>query len=110
MHPVTEEAPTEPTRLLATAHPRFLLSFADGHPPALRLLLQLGLLIAYPAWLFLLLMYLPFWVIGKIVVGILWVLLWPVRAAHKKNNPEEYAAFVAEQEAEKQGARAQRSR
>lgn len=101
-----EAAPTWTGKIMALAHPRFWFSMAEGYPVGLKQFLQLGLLISYPAWLFVVVLYGPLWVVGKILEWILWVLFWPVRAMHKKNNPEEYAAFQAEQKAKKDARKA----
>jgi hypothetical protein len=90
----------------AQANPKFLLSQANGYPTGIKQFLQLCLIIVYPAWLLLVLIAWPLWLVGKLFEGILWVLFWPVRALHKKNNPEEYAAYQAEQKAKKEAAQA----
>ena len=63
---------------------------------------------AWLLWLFVVLIAWPVWVVGKALEGMLWVLFWPVRAIHKKNNPEEYAAFQAELASRKAAQKAQR--
>lgn len=82
-------APGAGRRMLAMMRPRYLLSMADGYPAGLRQLVQFGLLIAYPAWLFAV-------VVSELVYGavyaLLWVLFWPLRAWMKRNRPEGYAA------------------
>ncbi|KRC53187.1 MULTISPECIES: hypothetical protein [unclassified Nocardioides] len=95
MPPVTPEqtpAPTPPEQttaqwVLAAAHPRFLLELAAGYPVVLKQFVQLCLLLTYPGWLFFLAMYLPVWVVGKILYGVLWVLFWPLRASQKRDEP-----------------------
>lgn len=86
-----------------------MLSQADGYPPGVKQFLQFCLILVYPAWLFMVLIAWPVWliglVLGKIGTAILMVLFWPIRARHKKNNPEEYAAFQAEQKAKKEAGR-----
>ena len=101
-----ETAPTWTGRAAAAIHPRFWLSMAEGYPVGIKQLLQIGLILTYPAWLFVVLAYWPLWVVGKACEWVLWVLFWPVRAIHKKNNPEEYAAFQAEQQAKKDARKA----
>lgn len=88
-------------RLAAAANPKVLLSQAEGYPVGVKQFLQFCLVLVYPAWLFLLLIAWPVWAVFKVLEGILWVLFWPVRAVHKRNNPEEYAAFQAERKARK---------
>lgn len=95
-------------RLGAAANPRFLLSQAEGYPPGIKQFLQFCLILIYPAWLFVVLIAWPVWVVGKALEGVLWVLFWPVRAIHEKNNPEEYAAFQAELKARKAAQKAGR--
>ncbi|MFC8528875.1 hypothetical protein [Nocardia sp. NPDC057227] len=85
----------------AAANPKFLLSQAEGYPVGIKQFLQFCLILVYPAWLFVLVLFWPLWAVGKVVEGILYVLFWPVRAMHKRNNPEEYAAFQAELAARK---------
>jgi hypothetical protein len=93
------------SRLAAAANPKVLLSQAEGYPVGIKQFLQFCLILIYPAWLFLLLIAWPVWAVFKVLEGVLWVLFWPVRAMHKKNNPEEYAAFQAEQKARKEAAK-----
>jgi hypothetical protein len=100
--------PTWARRLIAAANPKFLLSQAEGYPVGVKQFLQFCLILIYPAWLFVLLIAWPVWAFFKLLEGILWVLFWPVRALHKKNNPEEYAAYQAEQQAKKDAAKAAR--
>ena len=95
---VTDQ-PTWARRLAAAANPKVLLSQAEGYPVGIKQFLQFCLVLVYPAWLFLLLIAWPVWAVFKVLEGILWVLFWPVRAMHKRNNPEEYAAFQAERKA-----------
>ncbi|MFL6155503.1 MAG: hypothetical protein ACJ72D_05420 [Marmoricola sp.] len=95
-------------RALAAANPKFVLSQAEGYPPGIKQFLQFCLILVYPAWLFLLVLFWPVWLVGKFFEGILYVLFWPVRALHKKNNPEEYAAFQAELKARKEAQKAAR--
>ena len=52
----------------------------------------------------------PVWLVGKALEGVLYALFWPVRAMHKKRNPEEYAAFQAELKARKEAEKARRGR
>jgi hypothetical protein len=59
------------------------------------------LVLIYPAWLLMVLLAWPVWLIGKLFEAVLMVLFWPVRARHKRNNPEEYAAFQEELKARK---------
>ncbi|MFL6107417.1 MAG: hypothetical protein ACJ72L_10670 [Marmoricola sp.] len=92
-------------RLAAAANPRVLLSQAEGYPVGIKQFLQFCLILVYPAWLLLVLLAWPVWAVGKVLEGILYALFWPVRAIHKKNNPEEYAAFQAEQKARKEAAK-----
>jgi hypothetical protein len=101
--------PTWARQLTAAANPKFLLSQAEGYPTGIKQFLQFCLILVYPAWLFVLLIAWPVWAFFKVLEGILWVLFWPVRALHKKNNPEEYAAFQAEQKAKKEAAKAART-
>ena len=96
------DARTWPQRLAAAANPKMLLSQAEGYPVGIKQFLQFCLILIYPAWLFLVLLFWPVWLVGKLFEGILWVLFWPVRALHKKNNPEEYAVYQAELKARKQ--------
>jgi len=103
-----EDARTGPQRLLAAMNPKFVLSQADGYPAGIKQFLQFCLILIYPAWLFFVLVGWLLWPVFKLLEGILWVLFWPVRAIHKKNNPEEYAAYQAEQEAKKEAAKAAR--
>jgi hypothetical protein len=95
------EAQTWAARLGAAANPKFLLSQADGYPAGIRQFLQFCLILVYPAWLFLVLIAWPVWLIGKACEAMLLLLFWPVRARHKRNNPEEYAAFQEELKARK---------
>lgn len=88
-------------RLGAAIDPRFLLSQADGYPAGIKQFLQFCLVLIYPAWLLMVLLAWPVWLIGKLFEGILMVVFWPVRARHKRNNPEEYAAFQEELKARK---------
>ncbi|HET6153364.1 MAG TPA: hypothetical protein VFE15_10420 [Marmoricola sp.] len=97
-------------RLVAAMNPKLVLSQAEGYPVGIKQFLQFCLIIVYPAWLVFVLLAWPIWLVGKAFEGVLWVLFWPVRALHKKNNPEEYAAFQAEQKAKKDAARAARSK
>ena len=76
-------------RMVATLHPRFLVSQADGYPVVLKQLLQFGLVIAYPAWVAGILVSLAVYCTGY---AILWLVFWPVRAWMKRNRPQEYAA------------------
>lgn len=100
-----EDSGTWAQRLARAANPKVLLSQAEGYPVGIKQFLQFCLILIYPAWLFLLLIAWPVWLVGKVFEGILWVLFWPVRAIHKKNNPEEYAAFQAELKARKEAAK-----
>jgi hypothetical protein len=95
------EAQSWSGRLGAALNPRFLLSQADGYPPGIKQFLQFCLILIYPAWLALVLLAWPVWLVGKLLEAILMVLFWPVRALHKRNNPEEYAAFQEELKARK---------
>ncbi|UGT62451.1 hypothetical protein [Nocardia asteroides] len=88
-------------RAAAAANPKFLLSQAEGYPVGIKQFLQFCLILVYPAWLFVLVLFWPLWAVGKLFEGILYVLFWPVRAMHRRNNPEEYAAFQAELAARK---------
>src|SRR4051812_23180966 len=92
-----EAHPTWAGKIAAAANPKFLLSQAEGYPVGVKQFLQFCLILVYPAWLFILVIAWPVLGVFKVLEGILWVLFWPVRALHKKNNPEEYAAFQAEQ-------------
>lgn len=75
--------------MLAMMNPRYLLSMADDCPRAARPFLQFGLLIIYPAWLFMV----AVWALTYgAIYAVLWVIFWPVRAWMKQNRPEEYAA------------------
>ena len=96
----SEQAPTWPGRCRGR-EPKYLLSQARA-TPGIKQFLQFCLVLMYPAWLFMVLIAWPVWLVGKALEGVLWVLFWPVRATHKKNNPEEYAAFQAEQAAKKE--------
>jgi hypothetical protein len=86
---LVEGQPSAWRRLLASMHPRFVWSMADGYPSGLRQFLQLCLVLIYPAWL-------AGVAFAAIVYGgvysVLWVMFWPVRAWMKRNRPEEYAA------------------
>lgn len=93
------------SKAAAAANPKFLLSQAEGYPVGIKQFLQFCLILIYPAWLILLVLFWPLWLVGKLFEGILYVLFWPVRAMHKKNNPEEYAAFQAELKARKAAGR-----
>jgi hypothetical protein len=72
---------------------RYVLSMAENYPVVLKQFIQFCLIIIYPAWiagvLFGAAMHALFYVT---VYPILWLLFWPVRAMHKKNNPEDYEA------------------
>jgi hypothetical protein len=105
-----EESGTWAQRIGAAANPKVLLSQADGYPAGIKQFLQFCLIIVYPAWIVLVLLAWPIWLVGKAFEGVLWVLFWPIRALHKKNNPEEYAAFQAEQKARKEAAKAAKQR
>ena len=105
-----EDAGTRAERLGAAASPKFLLSQAEGYPPGIKQFLQVCLILIYPAWLVVVLIAWPLWVVGKAGEWVLYALFWPIRARHKKNNPEEYAAFEAEQRAKKDAAKAARAR
>ena len=93
------------SKAAAAANPKFLLSQAEGYPPGIKQFLQFCLILIYPGWLILLVLFWPLWLVGKLFEGKLYVLFWPVRAMHKKNNPEEYAAFQAELKARKAAGR-----
>ena len=93
-------------KLVRAADPRLLLSQAQGYPVGIKQFLQFCLILIYPAWLFLVLLAWPIWAVGKVLEGILYVLFWPVRALHKRNNPEEYAAFQEELKARKAAQKA----
>jgi hypothetical protein len=95
------EAGTWAGRLGAAANPKFLLSQADGYPAGVKQFLQFCLILIYPAWLFVVLIAWPVWLVGKACEALLMVLFWPVRARHKRKNPEEYAAFQEELKARK---------
>jgi hypothetical protein len=88
-------------KLGAAINPRFLLSQADGYPVGIKQFLQFCLILIYPAWLFMVLLAWPVWLVGKALEAILMVVFWPVRARHKRKNPEEYAAFQEELKARK---------
>ena len=93
-------------QLLKAMSPRFVWSQAEGYPVVIKQFLQFCLILIYPAWLFLVLLAWPIWAVGKVLEGILYVLFWPVRALHKRNNPEEYAAFQEELKARKAAQKA----
>jgi YggT family protein len=95
------EAQSWAGKLGAAINPKFLLSQADGYPAGIKQFLQFCLILIYPAWLFMVLLAWPVWLVGKILEAILMVLFWPVRARHKRKNPEEYAAFQEELKARK---------
>lgn len=99
------ESRTFAQRLTAAMNPKLVLSQADGYPIVVKQFLQFCLIIIYPAWLFLVLVGWVFWPVFKVLEGLLWLLFWPVRAMHKKNNPQEYAAYQAEQKAAKAAGR-----
>lgn len=84
-----EAQPNSFRRALAAAHPRYLMSMAEGYPPVLKQFIQFCFVLIYPGWLFGL-------VVGGLlyaaVYAVLWVVFWPVRAWMKKNRPEEYEA------------------
>lgn len=88
-------------KLGAALNPKFLLSQADGYPAGIKQFLQFCLILIYPAWLFMVLLAWPVWLVGKALEAMLMVLFWPVRARHKRKNPEEYAAFQEELKARK---------
>lgn len=88
-------------KLAIAANPKFLLSQADGYPGGIKQFLQFCLILIYPAWLFMVIIAVPVWLLCKLGEQILMVLFWPVRARHKRNNPEEYAAFQEELKARK---------
>lgn len=84
-------APVPPVtrRMLGALHPRSVWSMADGYPVVVRQLLQLCLIIVYPAWVVGLLVMLTFY---GATYGLLWVLFWPLRMWMKRNRPDDYAA------------------
>lgn len=86
---------------LKAMSPRYVLSMAEGYPVVIKQFLQFCLILIYPAWLFMVLLAWPVWLVGKVLEAILMVLFWPVRARHKRKNPEEYAAFQEELKARK---------
>lgn len=86
------EAEGWPRRLAAAADPRFLLSQADGYPAGVKQFLWFCLVLVYPAWLLLVLLAWPVWVVGKALEALLMVLFWPLRRWMKKHRPDDYAA------------------
>ena len=80
-------------KYLKAMSPRMVLSMAEGYPVVIKQFLQFCLILIYPAWvagvLFSAALHALFYVT---VYPVLWVLFWPVRAMHKKNNPEDYEA------------------
>ncbi|MCZ4500070.1 MAG: hypothetical protein JWQ74_2625 [Marmoricola sp.] len=103
-----DESRTWTQFLVAALNPKLLLEQANGYPVGVKQFLQFCLIIVYPAWLVLILFAWVCWPVVKLLEGLLWLAFWPVRAIHKKNNPEEYAAFQAEQKAKKEAAKAAR--
>jgi hypothetical protein len=75
-------------RMLHAASPRYVWSMAEGYPVVLKQFIQFCLIIIYPAWLFLVLIAWPVWLVGKLLEAMLMVLFWPVRAIYRRNNPE----------------------
>ena len=85
-------------KMLRAMDPRFLLSQAEGYPVGIKQFLQLCLILIYPAWLFaVLVMFALYYVVllplKYILLGVFWVLFWPLRMRQKKKNPEEYEAY-----------------
>ncbi len=87
-----EAAPTTAGRIGAAAKPGFLLSQADGYPVAIKQFLQFCLILIYPAWLFAVLVMWAIYGVMRVLYGIWWVLLTPLRLWMKRNRPEDYAA------------------
>jgi YggT family protein len=103
-----DESRTWTQFLVAALNPKLVLQQADGYPVGVKQFLQFCLIIVYPAWLALVLFAWVLWPFFKLLEGLLWLAFWPVRAIHKKNNPEESAAHQAEQRAKKEAAEAAR--
>lgn len=93
------DARTWTQKLRAGASPRLVLAQADGYPVGVKQFLQLCLVLIYPAWLFgvlcMVLLAWPAQLLSKAGEALLMLLFWPVRRAHFKKHPEEYAAWTA---------------
>jgi len=87
-----EAAATTARRVGAMAKPRFLLSQADGYPVGVKQFLQFCLILIYPAWLFAVLAMWAVYGVMRVLYGVCWVLLMPLRLWMKRNRPEDYAA------------------
>lgn len=84
-----EAQPSAFRRMLASMHPRFVWSMADGYPPVLKQFIQFCLVLVYPAWVVGVAVSAAMYGVGY---SVLWVVFWPVRAWMKHNRPDEYAA------------------
>ena len=93
-----EAETSAPKKMLKMLSPRFVLSMAEGYPVVLKQFIQFCLILVYPAFLFaglfmLALYYVVLLPLKYILLGIFWVLFWPLRMRQKKKNPEEYEAY-----------------
>lgn len=87
-----------PKKLLKWMSPRLVLSQADGYPVVIKQFLQLCLILIYPAWVFSALFMLAFYYVillpgYYLLLGVFWVLFWPLRMRLKKKDPEEYEEY-----------------
>lgn len=84
------------TRAWRSMGPRVYFGQADGYPGPIKWFLWFCLLLIWPAWIVTVLLGVA---IGSILVPLgnqlLWVLLTPLRRRQKRNNPEEYAEYMA---------------
>jgi hypothetical protein len=93
-----EAETSTPKKILKFMSPRVILSQAEGYPVVLKQFIQFCLILVYPAFvlaaLFGLLLYYLVLLPGKyILLGLFWVLFWPLRMRQKKKNPEEYEEY-----------------
>jgi hypothetical protein len=93
-----EAETSTPKKILKLMNPRVVLSQAEGYPVVLKQFIQFCLILVYPAFLLaavfgLLLYYLVLLPLKYILLGLFWVLFWPLRMRQKKKNPEEYEAY-----------------
>lgn len=94
-----EDATTWTQKIWTGASPRLVLAQADGYPVGIKQFLQFCLVLIYPAWLFgvlcMVLLAWPAQMLAKAGEAVLMLLFWPVRRAHFKKHPEEYAEWSA---------------
>jgi Flp pilus assembly protein TadB len=87
-----------PKKMIKWMSPRLVLSQAEGYPVVLKQFIQFCLILVYPAFVFaalfgLALYYVVLLPAKYILLGVFWVLFWPLRMRQKKKNPEEYEEY-----------------